>query len=80
MTSSLYALLVLAMYNAVDKIDTDKLVCYVKSLYREDGSFVGDYAGEVDTRFSYCAVSILALLNRLDEINREKVRDHILRC
>jgi geranylgeranyl transferase type-2 subunit beta len=34
----------------------------------------------VDTRFSYCAVSILSLLDRLDEIDREKVRDFVLRC
>ena len=46
----------------------------------EDGSFSGDYAGEVDTRFSYCAVSILSLLNRLDEIDKEKARDFILQC
>jgi len=45
-----------------------------------DGSFNGDYAGESDTRFCYCAVSILALLNRLDEIDKESVRDYILRC
>ena len=31
-TSSLYALLVLAMYDAVNEIDTDKLVSYVLSL------------------------------------------------
>lgn len=66
MTASLYALLILAMFNAVDQIDTEQLVNYVKSLYKEDGSFKGDYAGEIDTRFSYCAVSILALLNKLD--------------
>ena len=53
---------------------------YVKSLMNADGSFNGDYAGEVDTRFSYCAVSILSLLNRLDEIDREKARDFILSC
>ena len=67
-TSSLYALLILAMFNSVNEtiIDTEKLVSYVKSLQNPDGSFKGDYAGEIDTRFSYCAVSILALLNELD--------------
>jgi len=32
MTSSLYALLILAMFNAVNEIDTETLVEYVKSL------------------------------------------------
>ena len=54
------------MYNAVNEIETEKLVEYVKSLQNADGSFKGDYAGEVDTLFCYCAVSILALLKSLD--------------
>ena len=39
------------------------------SLQNSDGSFNGDYAGEIDTRFSYCAISGLSLLNKLDKIN-----------
>ena len=34
-------------------------------LQRADGSFAGDEAGEVDTRFSYCALACCALLRRL---------------
>lgn len=49
-------------------------------MQNEDGSFKGDYAGEVDARFSYCAVSTLSLLNKLDLINKDKARDFILRC
>jgi geranylgeranyl transferase type-2 subunit beta len=41
---------------------------------------MGDYAGEVDTRFSYCALSALSLLDKLDTIDREKARDFILKC
>ena len=41
---------------------------------------MGDYAGEVDTRFSYSGLSCLKLLNRLDLIDKEKARDYILRC
>ena len=66
MTSTLYAILILAMYESLDTIDTDKVVGYIKNLQNSDGSFRGDYAGEVDTRFSYCAVSALSLLGRLD--------------
>lgn len=50
------------MYNQLDKIDTDKVVEYVKSLQKDDGSFAGDEWGEIDTRFSFCAVTTLALL------------------
>jgi geranylgeranyl transferase type-2 subunit beta len=55
-------------------------VDYVVSLQNEDGSFRGDHGGEIDARFTYCAVSALSLLNKLDRINRSKARDFILRC
>lgn len=42
---------------------------YIVGLQREDGSFMGDEWGEVDIRFSYCAVSALSLLGRLDRID-----------
>lgn len=32
---------------------------YVAGLQKEDGSFVGDEWGEVDTRFVYCALNCL---------------------
>jgi len=41
---------------------------------------MGDYAGEVDTRFSYSALSALSLLGKLDLIDRTKARDFVLRC
>ena len=50
------------------------------SLQNKDGSFSGYYGGEVDTRFSYCAVSALSLLNKLDKIDRVKARDFVLEC
>lgn len=56
------------------------MASFVASLQNEDGSFKGDYAGEVDTRFSYSALSALSLLGRLDLINRAKARDYILSC
>ena len=62
-TTSLYALLIMAMFDSVDQINTDKLATYMASLQNADGSFNGDYAGEVDTRFSYCAISALKLLD-----------------
>lgn len=69
-TTSLYSLLILAMFDQVDAADTDKLADYMASLQdKNDGSFHGDHCGEIDTRFSYCAISALKLLNKLDKIN-----------
>lgn len=41
---------------------------------------MGDKWGEVDTRFSYCALSCLALLNRSNEIDVKKASEYVLRC
>lgn len=69
-TSTLYAILVLAMYDALDQLDKEKVITNILALQNEDGSFNGDEWGEVDTRFSYCALSALSLLNALDRCNR----------
>jgi prenyltransferase beta subunit len=50
------------MYDALDVINVDRIVQYVKSLQQSDGSFYGDKWGDVDTRFSFCAVACLSLL------------------
>eukprot|EP01094_Clydonella_sp_ATCC50884_P018310 TRINITY_DN3371_c3_g1_i2.p1 TRINITY_DN3371_c3_g1~~TRINITY_DN3371_c3_g1_i2.p1 ORF type:complete len:231 (+),score=51.41 TRINITY_DN3371_c3_g1_i2:229-921(+) len=52
----------------------------VSGLQKEDGSFQGDEWGEVDTRFSYCAVSCLSLLGRLDAIDTAKATEFLVRC
>lgn len=82
-TNSLYALLILAMFDGIDDLGQerlDKLAEYMASLQNEDGSFSGDYGGEIDARFSYCAVSALSLLKGLDKIDKVKARDYVLRC
>ena len=58
------------MFDAVNEIDCEKLALYFKGLQNSDGSFSGDHSGEVDTRFSYCAISGLNLLGKLDMIDR----------
>ncbi|KYN01086.1 Geranylgeranyl transferase type-2 subunit beta [Cyphomyrmex costatus] len=45
-----------------------------------DGSFEGDQWGEIDVRFSFCAVATLSLLNRLDAIDVEKAVQFVLKC
>ena len=82
-THSLYALLIAAMFDALEDMGEErlnKLADYMASLQNPDGSFNGDYAGEVDARFSYCAVMCLKLLNKLDKINVVTARDWILKC
>eukprot|EP01156_Anaeramoeba_ignava_P020692 Anaeramoba_ignava/c16885_g1_i1.p1 GENE.c16885_g1_i1~~c16885_g1_i1.p1 ORF type:complete len:230 (-),score=45.15 c16885_g1_i1:32-721(-) len=57
-----------------------KISDFVASLQQSDGSFAGDIWGEIDTRFSYCALSCLSLLGKLHKINLEKAVEFILRC
>lgn len=63
-----------------DRLPVYDIVNYVKSLMQEDGSFVGDKWGEVDTRFSFCAVATLSLLNRLDHIDVRKATEFVVKC
>ena len=53
---------ILLLYDSLDAVDTDKVVAYVSNLQNKDGSFQGDEWGEIDTRFSFCAVATLAIL------------------
>lgn len=46
----------------------------------ETGSFCGDEWGEIDTRFTYCAVACLSLLGRLDALDHDKTVAWIARC
>ena len=56
---------ILAILGALDRCDREKAATYVASLQQPDGSFWGDEWGEVDTRFSYCALASLSVLGRL---------------
>merc|ERR1719454_724110 len=69
--NTLSAVQVAAIFDCLDKIDRDGVVKYVKSLQQEDGSFWGDKWGEVDNRFSFCALATLALLGRLDAVDTD---------
>lgn len=59
---TLSAVQILCLYDCLDEINLDGVAKYVKSLQQPDGSFFGDKWGEVDTRFSFCAVAILTLI------------------
>lgn len=81
MLYTLSALQILVLYDRLDVINRDKVIGFIAGLQQEDGSFAGDKWGEIDTRFSYCALSSLSILGALDEgkINKEKAVDFILR-
>ncbi|KAI3842232.1 hypothetical protein MKW98_026022 [Papaver atlanticum] len=70
---------VLALLDKLDVLDIDELPNYVAGLQNEDGSFAGDIWGEIDTRFSYIAISI-SLRVVLDKINVEKAAEYIVSC
>ncbi|GLV35980.1 Rab geranylgeranyltransferase subunit beta [Carabus blaptoides fortunei] len=70
MLYTLSAVQILCMYNDVKAIDVQQ----------DDGSFTGDKWGEVDTRFSFCAVACLSLLNRMDAINIDKAVEFVESC
>lgn len=72
----------LAVFQSLDSgvINIDKMVEFVKSLQQEDGSFFGDKWGEVDLRFSFCAIATLALVDRLDAIDIDTAVCFIMKC
>jgi len=58
---------------------------YISSLQLEDGSVMGDKWGEIDTRFSYCALSALSIIGRLhidppSGFSLTKACDYIASC
>ena len=52
------------MMGQLDTLDTEAIVRYIVSLQQPDGSFFGDRWGEVDTRFTFCALATLIILDR----------------
>ena len=62
------------MYDELSRIDKSKVKNYVSSLQQIDGSFSGDKWGEIDTRFSYCALSILSIIGELDSGAIDKIK------
>lgn len=77
--SAVQVLIILGRCNQ-DYIDVDRCVDYIKSLQQEDGSFFGDKWGEIDTRFSFCGLATLRLLDRLSDINLNKAVEFIMSC
>lgn len=77
---TLSAIQIVVSYNALDTVDTEKVAKYVAGLQQEDGSFTGDKWGEIDTRFSFCALATLALIGKLDSIHVDAAVAFVLKC
>jgi geranylgeranyl transferase type-2 subunit beta len=65
MLYTLSALQILALCGELNRVDKDMVCSYIKSMQLDNGSFQGDIWGEVDTRFSYCALQCLAIIGCL---------------
>jgi len=78
--STLSAIQILIMQDALDRLNVDRVVNFILSLQQPSGVFAGDSFGEVDTRFLYCAVNALSLLGKLHLLDKEKTVAYIVRC
>ncbi|ETS64473.1 hypothetical protein PaG_00930 [Moesziomyces aphidis] len=82
--STLSAIQILAMKDALGELDTrgvrGRLVQFILGLQLPSGAIQGDKWGEIDTRFLYCAVSALAHLGALDQLDRDRTVRYILAC
>lgn len=84
-TSTHYALLILAQYDALNTLTEEqkiKIGKYIKNLQNPDGSFKAAEYAESDSRFSYCAVAILKLVGKLTDeyVNLPKATEYVLAC
>lgn len=79
---TLSALQVLALADRLEdqRLPRQKVIQFVVKRQQADGSFVGDKWGEIDTRFTYCALQSLALLQALDAVDVDQAARYILAC
>ncbi|KAI0029533.1 rab geranylgeranyltransferase [Vararia minispora EC-137] len=78
--STLSAIQIMVMQDALDRIDIERVTQFILSLQQPSGVFAGDAFGEVDTRFLYIAVNALALLGRLGDLDQEKTVEYVRQC
>jgi geranylgeranyl transferase type-2 subunit beta len=81
MLYTLSAVQMMALTDKLDLLNADRIAAYIGSLQQPDGSFAGDCWGEVDTRFTYCAVNALSILGKLHSgvINIAKAVEYVNR-
>lgn len=71
---------ILALYDELELVDGERVARAVGGLQQADGSFVGDEWGEVDSRFSYCALLTVGILGRMEVVDVEKAMEFVMRC
>lgn len=85
----LYTLSAIQILALAQRLDDDRFLAmkksvirFIQSLQQEDGSFCGDEWGEIDTRFSYCALSALSIIGALRSgvVDVDKAADYIASC
>ena len=80
MLYTLSAVQILILFDALDRLEPAPVLRYVAGLQQPDGSFFGDEWGEVDTRFSYCALSAMSLLDRMRAIDVDAAAAYVESC
>ncbi|KAI0044404.1 rab geranylgeranyltransferase [Auriscalpium vulgare] len=78
--ATLSAIQILAIHDALDRVDVPRVTAYILALQQPSGVFAGDAFGETDTRFLYIAVNALALLGQLDRLDKDKTVGYIRQC
>ncbi|KAJ1719003.1 Rab geranylgeranyltransferase [Coemansia erecta] len=74
------ALQILLLYSALDKVDSSRVINYVKSLQDPvSGEVSGDSWGERDTRFAYIALAVMSFFDALGELDVDKVVEYVKR-
>ncbi|VDD75095.1 unnamed protein product [Mesocestoides corti] len=69
--STLSGIQILTMYDEMNVINRESVIRYISGLQNPDGSFMGDKWGEVDSRFSFCAIASLSLLGVIPTDSRD---------
>ncbi|KAF8323502.1 rab geranylgeranyltransferase [Cantharellus anzutake] len=75
--STLSAVQILHIHGAIDRIDVPRVVSFTSKPLRV---VFWRSMGEVDTRFTYCAVSALSLLGQLHAIDVDKAVSYLRKC
>jgi len=87
---TLSAVQILALADCLEdpRLQRSAVVEFCSKLQQADGSFAGDKWGEIDTRFTYCALSTLSILQALGNnssttalvVHVNKAAQYILQC
>ncbi|KAI3374703.1 hypothetical protein L3Q82_021274 [Scortum barcoo] len=83
---TLSAVQILSLYDSVDarlmwtKWWNTSRGCSRKTAHLQETNGFFVFTGEIDTRFSFCAVATLALLGKIDTVNVDKAVEFVLSC